>query len=491
MFDILKGDSSTTTGMPLSGANAEELKKLRLRLMSADRTTKNAEQKIRNMEQELEESKNTLEQLTIQNTKLRKEKEKAVLLLSQKTQESESSKNTGAEIQEYNSNLANQLNISKKELEAANERVNSLTRLLEAERTAFETEKNALIIPIGMSLSSIFDYLKCIINTPAAADIVADIDNQVKRFVDMLYGTGVSDSLKLKEDLVGLGKLKDTFQAYEKEAKDALTKIVLPKKDEVLVSGDTNEKFSAEWFAHRYNELSKHIDQLSEASSSAKAKDFVKMNSDMQQITFELTQMAKQIKFEKAKKTGSDKHDAEIKKLKEENEKLQQQMLENFNKQKEELQKKIEEASAASGTKVDPAVVQMLEKTKNQLEQFAESANQSLDAVIILNDEDFKSEEYITNFLKEVEQLRTELAEASTGIKLSNFFDKQAAMSEAREKVGDLTGKKADLVKTYLSQRKKIKDEASRLKTMIAGTNLSALFESTNPSYAELSKQLV
>ena len=85
--------------------------------------------------------------------------------------------------------------------------------------------------------------------------------------------------------------------------------------------------------------------------------------------------------------------------------------------------------------------------------------------------------------------MRTELAEASTDIKLSNFFDKQAAMSEAREKVGDLTGKKADLVKTYLSQRKKIKDKANRLKTMIAGTNLSALFESTNPSYAELSKQ--
>lgn len=489
-----KGDSSTTTGVPLSGANAEAFRKMQLALLSAKRAQKTAEQKIKNMEQDLEESRKTLEQLTIQNTKLRQEKEEAVLLLSQKTQERESDKNTGAEIQEYNLGLVNQLNISKKELEAANERVNSLTQLLETERTAFETEKNALIIPIGRSLSSIFDYLKGIINTPAAADIVADIDNQVKRFVDMLYGPGVSDSLKLKEDLVGLGKLKDTFQAYEKEAKDALTKIVLPKKDEVLVSGDTNEKFSAEWFANRYNELSKHIDQLSEASSSAKAKDFVKMNSDMQQITFELTQLAKQIKFEKAKKTGSDKHDAEIKKLKEENEKLQQQMLENFNKQKEELQKKIEEASAASGTKVDPAVVKMLNDITNQLEKLAESANQRLDAVIVFinensKDGDFKSEKYITDFLNKANQLRNKLTEASTKIGLPDIFKKQTAMDEAQKEVDDLTGDKANLVKTYLTQRKNIKDEANRLKAMIAGTNLSALFESTNPSYTELSKQ--
>lgn len=489
-----KGDSSTTTGVPLSGANAEAFRKMQLDLLSAERAQKTAERKINNMEQDLEESKKTLEQLTIQNTKLRKEKENAVLLLSQKTQESESGKNTGAEIQEYNSNLANQLNISKKELEAANERVNSLTQLLETERTTFETEKNALIIPIGKSLSSIFDYLKGIINTPAAADIVADIDNQVKRFVDMLYGPGVSDSLKLKEDLVGLGKLKDTFQAYEKEAKDALTKIVLPKKDEVLVSGDTNEKFSAEWFANRYNELSKHIDQLSEASSSAKAKDFVKMNSEMQQITFKLTQLAKQIEVEKAKKTEADRHETEENRLKEENEKLRQQMQKAFIQQKEELQKKIEEASAASGTKVDPAVVQMLNDITNQLEKLAESANQRLDAVIVFidgnsKDGDFKSEKYITDFLNKANQLRNKLTEASTNIGLPDIFKKQTAMDEAQKEVDDLTGDKANLVKTYLTQRKKIKDEAKRLKNMIADTNLSALFESTNPSYTELSKQ--
>ena len=151
-----KGDSSTTTGVPLSGANAEAFRKMQLALLSAERAQKTAERKIKNMEQDLEESRKTLEQLTIQNTKLRKEKEKAVLLLSQKTQESESGKNTGAEIREYNLGLVNRLNISKKELEAANERVNSLTQLLETERTTFEKQRTNLLVPINLSLDPMY-----------------------------------------------------------------------------------------------------------------------------------------------------------------------------------------------------------------------------------------------------------------------------------------------------------------------------------------------
>ena len=505
-----EGSSSTTTGAPLSGADAEALskanglaKQLQLQVWSAERAQQAAERRAGELEKQVKAAEKELEEQKIRLSAVEKEKIAAKTLVSQMKQENKLGENAEARISEYNLALNNQLSISKEEVKAAKQRITSLTQLLETERTAFEAERNALLVPISSSLASIYTYVSGIINTPAAADLVEQLDKDVKLFVEMLYGTGASSSLKLREDLAGINTLKTAITEHERAAREALARIkpsgsskegegeaekitYLPKDDEV-VSGNVDIEYSAAWFAKRHEDLGKEIDQLSEAAKSAKASRLVTINSRLQQITSELTQLATSIEVEKAKKAEADRNKAEIERLKKESEDLKQQMEESFNVQKAELQKKVDEASAASGAKVDPAVSKMLQEATEHLEKLAENANQRLDAVTVeAASSGFKSESYIADFLKEAEDLRAEVTEASSGITLVRLFNKQSAMAEAQKKVDEFE-KKSKGVKSWLDIRRTVAATAKLYTDQIAQLrNDLKLLDGSNSSYSTI-----
>ncbi len=467
-----EGSPSTTTGAPLSDADAEALskanglaKQLQLQVRSAERAQQAAERRAGELEKQVKAAEKELEEQKIRLSAVEKEKIAAETLVSQMKQENKLGENAEARISEYNLTLSNQLSISKKEVEAAKQRITSLTQLLETERTAFEAERNALLVPISSSLASIYTYVRGIIDTPAAADLVVQLDKDVRAFCELLYGSGSLNSLKLREDLAGISVLRTAATEHEQAARKALAKIsVLPEDDEVVVSGNVDTEHSAAWFAKKHSDLKNEIDQLSKDAKSAKASGLVTINSRLQQITSELTQLATSIEVEKAKKAEADRNKAEIERLKKESEDLKQQMENSFEAQKAELEKKAEEARASSGAKVDPAVSQMLQEATEHLEKLAENANQRLDAVTFdATNSGFDSESYIADFLKKAKDLKAEVTEASSDITLASLFSKQTAMAEAQKKVDEFE-KKSKKVESWLDIRRTV-DATARLCT--------------------------